>query len=156
MTNFSDLFWSRRELWPADHQHYVEQQFPLVLGQSNLHLWHPGGAVTAEGRRYLVGVATWSEYDMRLLDLLDAALVLVQPGPVRVDVFSLQVCQSAADFESYIPDLGPVFQTPVIGVWQQGVLLDKGTGARAREKLLVAPFSLDWAGQRWQQEAGTR
>lgn len=156
MSRFSDLFWSQRELWPAKQQEYMEQQLPLLVAGSNLHWRAPGDPLSEGGNRILVGVGTFSEYDMRLLDLLDAALGRLHGEEPRVDVFSVLTCRTPADFERLVPGIGQVFQTPVIGIWENGELKAKGSGARARDELLVRRFGLNWAGQQWGQSAGTR
>lgn len=156
MNRFSELFWSRRELPPGDQQACVRRTFSAVVAQSPFHLWSPGMPVTGDGRRLLLGIASYSEYDMRLLDLLESALDGGAAGEtVQVDVFDVLDCTNMTDFEHYIPGIGSVLQTPVVGVWVDGVLQAKGTGAEAREKLVVEPFHLDWASQTWSWSVAT-
>src|SRR5262249_27284589 len=119
------------------------------VAESRLHWWSPGNPVCERGKRLLIGVATYSEYDMRLLDLLDDALGESRCSSIHVDVFDVLDCPTMDDFDRYVPGVGIVLQTPVVGVWENGVLKDKGSGAPAREKLVVEPFHLDWVGQRW-------
>ncbi len=150
----------------------VERRFPDEVARSHFRHWSPGDPIRSSGLRYLIGVATYSEYDLRLLDLLEEAMIssapaahhrqrhpaavadcatIPSPSP-QVDIFSVGECRTQADFEKYIPGLETVFQTPVVGVWRDGVLQKKGSGAQARQELVVEPFALDWASQRWAWE----
>jgi hypothetical protein len=106
----------------------------------------------------VIGVATYSGPDMRLLDLVQQAVTretartmagarapteeapfgvlgLGQrlPEPLRVEVFSVLACQSHEDFDLYVPGIGQVFQTPVVGLWVNGTLSEKCWGAPARD-----------------------
>ena len=87
--------------------------------------------------RFLIGVATWSGYDWAMLDKLAARGPRL---PCRVDVFDVDDCKVAdhktpADFEGYVPDIGPVYHTPLVGRWQDGLLVDKASGFKGRALL---------------------
>lgn len=41
-----------------------------------------------------------------------------------------------------IPGIGKTFQTPVVGVWEKGVLTQKATGAAGRD-LIIARYGLN-------------
>jgi hypothetical protein len=85
----------------------------------------------SEGERILVGIATWSVYDLKLLDTLDAALSNGGHQTV-VDVFDVDDCDGHKDFERYIPGLTQVLATPVVGIWRDGALISSATGASGR------------------------
>jgi hypothetical protein len=95
--------------------------------------------IRSEGVRLLLGAAPYSLYDLALLDIIDeklseGQLATGQPASaVWVDVFSTLACLSHADFGRYVPGLGNVFQTPVVGIWEEGVLRDRAWGARGRD-----------------------
>jgi len=38
-----------------------------------------------------------------------------------------------SDFDTYIPGIGNVFQTPILGYWQDGRLVHREKGAAARD-----------------------
>jgi hypothetical protein len=133
MNRFMTLFWSYRELSPGEQQRAVHREFPAVVAQSPFRLWRPGDSVPGNGIRIRIGVATWSGYDMRLLDVL-AEGVLRAPAPA-MEVFDTADCCQQADFEKYIPDIGDVYQTPVVGIWQDGRLEWSGQGYEARERV---------------------
>jgi hypothetical protein len=150
MTPFTNLFGSHLELSPGEQQRLVEQEFPALVARGPLHWWTPGESV-ADTRRLLIGAATYSRYDMRLLDLVYEAkchsvapasaqhvtskglgLVELAAEQLRVDVFSVLACGSHEDFSKYVPGIGQVFQTPVVGFWEKGILREKATGAAGR------------------------
>jgi hypothetical protein len=44
-------------------------------------------------------------------------------------------------FEDYIPGIGRVYSTPVVGLWKNGVLIQKGAGVEGR-KILIDRYEL--------------
>jgi hypothetical protein len=135
MNRFQKLFRSHAELSPGEQQRLVEQAFPNVVRGSPLRLWSQGAPREAK-KRLVIGVATYAEADMRLLDLVADALarenrrnlkaprgrqprrgvvgfVITPAASLDVQVFSVLDCRSHDDFEKYIPGIGKVFQTPV-------------------------------------------
>jgi hypothetical protein len=90
----------------------------------------------------LIGVATYSEPDLRLLDLLGEVLERGDENAPDIEVFNTLDCHSPDDFDKYIPGIGKVFQTPVVGAWQNGVLKAKASGQSARD-LLGQMYQLD-------------
>jgi hypothetical protein len=86
----------------------------------------------------LIGVVTWSAYDMKLLDAVSRVLQR-PPSGLTVEVFNVADCSSPEAFDRYVPGTGRVFQTPVVGLWSDGQLVDKATGRTGRE--LVARVS---------------
>jgi hypothetical protein len=119
-------------------QQDLDVRFPSVVASSPFRLWSPGKAIPAKGKRLLVGVATWSAYDMRLLDAVAQAL-RKQPCDLTVEVFNVADCASPQAFDRYVPGIGPVFHTPVAGLWSDGNLVEQATGKPGRE--LVARVS---------------
>jgi hypothetical protein len=83
-----------------------------------------------------IGVAPYSLADLRLLDILEAAMRRLDDPPVPIEVFSVVDCHEPADFERLIPGMGTVWQTPVAGWWDEGVLRDKAQGKAARDLIL--------------------
>ncbi len=86
------------------------------------------------GRRILLGVASYSLPDLALLDTLNEADGQGSIWP-RLDVFNVLECKSVQDFERYVPGLGKVFQTPVVGYWEDGVLKENAWGKAGRDLL---------------------
>jgi hypothetical protein len=134
MNTFHDLF--RQPTRPVDGAFPADRRrelLPRVVERSRkLHLWSAGEPIPCTGQRLLIGVATWSGYDLNLLDLIEE----FADGPVRIDVFDVDTCLSPGELDRYIPnvDIGP--QTPFAGLWRDGVLVEQASGHQGR--LLVA------------------
>ena len=104
--------------------------FPGFVERSpKLHLWAPGQLGSVEGPRLLIAVATWSGYDMNLLDLLEEA----PAGGARIEVFDIDSCQSTDELSHAIPGLGTPTQTPVVGYWVDGKFIESATGLDGRQ-----------------------
>jgi hypothetical protein len=130
MKRFLELF-QRRTTPPPGQIHADDRSvlFPEVVSRSpRLTLWGKNDAAPAIGRFLLIGVATWSGYDMKLLDALEQT----PDGPEVIGVFDTAGCKSNEDFEARIPGLGMVLQTPAVGLWEDGKLLARGTGYEGR------------------------
>jgi len=109
-----------------------DRLFPVAVAASRLHLWTPGDSIADRGTRLLLGVATWSGYEMHLLDVIDHALSQARgEGPI-IDVFNFGTLTSPEALEQYIPGLN-WFQTPVVGVWRDGRLVERKSGYDAAE-----------------------
>jgi hypothetical protein len=89
--------------------------------------------VAPEGTRVLVGIATWSLYDLALLDQLQTTLT--SGNQTTIDVFDVDNCQGSGDFEGYVPGIGRVLQPPVVGVWRDGQQIKSAWGAAGRKLL---------------------
>jgi hypothetical protein len=50
-------------------------------------------------------------------------------------VFSTSDCRTQDDFKKYVPGVSTAYQTPVVGIWQDGRLEWSGQGAEARERV---------------------
>jgi hypothetical protein len=80
----------------------------------------------------LLGVATWSGYDMQLLDTLHDAMS--RPGDYpSVALFNAGILTSMDEFYKYIPGVPFVFHTPAVGIWRDGVLTERAEGYAGRD-----------------------
>jgi hypothetical protein len=157
MSRFLDLTDQTPELGPGRFDfHEPDRLFPAAVAASHLHLWKPGDPIPDRGTRILIGAATWSGYEMHLLDVIDDALTTMSGGAPRVDVFNAGALTSPEAFAQYTPGLD-WFQTPVVGVWRDGRLVERKSGYDATE--FVARMFGSSAGEivdyvRKQQSAG--
>ena len=135
MSRFFNLYLSRPRSGDDPGQDFIEAALPAAVAGSRMRWWPPGGPVVARGTRVLIGVGSYCLYDLRLLDVVDEALAHHPPPAPRVDVFSTLACQTAADFARYIPNLPPLYHTPVVGIWQDGRLIEADEGYAARDRL---------------------
>lgn len=94
-----------------------------------MHLWSPGDPIVDSGPRLLIGVATWSGYDLNLLDVIEES----PAGSVHVDVFDVDAIRTTADLQLFIPGLHPEAATPFVGLWQDGKLSESSSGRSGRD-----------------------
>jgi hypothetical protein len=156
MTVFFDLF-TRHSSDPTvrDDPTWADQRFAELVASSPFHLWRPGDPIIFKDNvRLLIGVATWSGYDMRLLDVIAEALRRNLTDLSTIDVFNTVDCQSADDFTRYIPGLRDIAQTPVVGFfWRDEQFSTSYQGHAARESVAkvfgstsaeIVAFVQDW------------
>ncbi len=154
MTTFFDLFVGHSSA-PAvqDDPTWADRRFPDLVAASPFHLWQPGDPIPEHDGRYLIGVATWSGYDMRLLDVIAEALRQDSIDPPAIEVFNTADCPHQQDFDRYISGIGIVLHTPVVGFWNNGQLACFEQGHAAREFLAgifgfrsteIVAFVQDW------------
>jgi hypothetical protein len=126
---------------PAEVQENARRQLASILAQSKLHMWRLDDPIPKQGMRLLIGIAVWSVYDMRLLDALDQVLSEMK-RPERVDIFNVDDCSTMECLQDYVPRVGKIFHTPVVGIWQNGEQVEQGSGAMARE-MVTDHFGID-------------
>jgi hypothetical protein len=135
MTNFFDLLVqasSRPESWKDPM--WADRRFQLLIANSPFPFGRWNDPIPQRGLRLLIGVATWSGYDMRLLDVIAEAPPPSDPSAAPlIHLFNTADCKEPGDFKKYIPKLRGVSQTPVVGVWRDGRLYEAKEGYEARE-----------------------
>ena len=127
MSRFKQLLSAGTHEDPAQEQEAAEREFPGTVDASLFHLWRVGDPIADSGQRCLIGVATYSESDLALLDELEIQVSDAR-STVRIDLFSVLSCSKHDDFDEYISEIGNVYQTPVVGLWIDGTLVAKGQG----------------------------
>ncbi len=133
MNRFFELSFSKR--FVAGHLEPVAEMdrfFPEVVRQSHFRLWTPGIPISSTGTRILIGIATWSQYDLRLLDVIDASLAQQNGSEALVEVFNIDGL-SVEDLSNYIPGLAWVHHPPVVGIWINGALAQTASGFAGRD-----------------------
>ena len=137
MRAFVELLTERNNIPIQEQQSQAGILFPSVVTESKLNLWHIGDSIPCEGKLILIGVAAeFSVQDLELLDKINERLSNLPGIDERVDVFDVSACKKMSDFESYIPGIGNVYQTPVVGYWEDGEPREKYSGFQAREWLV--------------------
>jgi hypothetical protein len=136
MTTFFDLF-MRNAAGPESRADptWADRQLPALVAESPFRLWHPGDPIPEHGLRLLIGVATWSGFDMRLLDVLADVITRRAAKDEVVELFNTADCNTPPAFRRYIPKLHNPSQTPYVGIWRDGVLDWSGQGHSAREQV---------------------
>lgn len=126
---FAALLDPNPSLPPGEEQRRASNLLPVVVSRSGMH-WLPAPETpNGTADKLVVGVATWSGRDLKLLDEL-THFAASHPG-IRISVFDVD--RIGGEFERFIPGVGEVLQTPVVGRWSGGVLVESGTGQAGRE-----------------------
>jgi len=120
---------------PGDRPTGADHRFAEVVEQSLFQLWRPGDPIPQHAVRLLIGVASSSGCDMRLLDVIAEAMDRGPSALPTVDVFDTADCPRPEDFRRYIPTLRDVAHTPVAGIWFGGQLTWRGQGHTARDQI---------------------
>jgi hypothetical protein len=136
MEKFVDLLLKTSGM-PDQRQQLAAELFPRLVAMSKMKLWHTGDPVSNVGSRILIGIAaSYSIPDLQLLDEINKRLSGASNMSDQVDVFDVSGCKEMKDFENYIPGIGNVYATPIIGYWENGVLKESLSGFHARNWLV--------------------
>lgn len=127
MNTFSSLLRFRKGKAPADAQYKARVGFPNRVSQSRMTLRDPARTIPPSGKHFIIGVASYAAGELELLDQLEDAIGSASEAP-DVEAFDVLDCQTPSDFDRFIPGIGAVHRTPVIGVICDGKLVDQATG----------------------------
>jgi hypothetical protein len=119
---------------PGEQQAAASELLPSMLAQSKLRYWSPSMPFSLQGERLLIGVVTWSVYDLKLLDCLQEMFSHAGRTTV-IDIFDADGCHTQDDFADYIPGIGRVQQTPAVGIWRDGEIVLSAWGFAGRQLL---------------------
>jgi hypothetical protein len=121
---------------PGQLQAQASKLFPNVVEDSQMEIWRPDDSpFEPHDQNVLIGVATYSLEDLKLLDEIEQRL-RVRSVPEKISVFDISAFTEMGDFERHLPGIGKVFQTPVVGFWRNGQLTEPLSGAAARDWLV--------------------
>jgi hypothetical protein len=72
--------------------------------------------------------------DLGLLDEIDDWLTRRRVGSgATVEAFDTSLVKSQSEWEPWVPGVAPLFQTPVVGRWEDGVLVASASGKQGRD-----------------------
>ena len=131
---FHELLLNPRRLEPGQLQSIARGKFPSIVTQSHLEQHVPGSPVPIHGKFVIIGVATYSPDELRLLDEVEAAYA--QWGKTKVVVFNVLDCNDMNDMRRHVPPLMMVVQTPIVALWDNGKLVTSQTGLRMTREVL--------------------
>jgi hypothetical protein len=121
---------------PEKSQRFARDHLPEVVALHRMHLGQSGEPFIVTGERFLLGVVTWSIYNLQLLDEL---AVRIREGRFPADRLDLDVIHTPENIEPYIPGLSArFFNPPDLGIWADGILRERLDGHKARQRLLSA------------------
>jgi len=126
MNTFHDLFRQATQrvgdTFPPDRR---GELFPGFVARSRkLHLWLPEQRLPDKGEVLIIGVATWSGYDLNLLDLIEES----PDNAVRIEVLDVD----AGSPPQYPKGLPTGTHTPFVGHWVDGKLVGTACGFEGR------------------------
>jgi hypothetical protein len=127
---FVSLFREGQRTNRLDNGKLARSKAPEILSHKGI-AFETGNSQAAIQNGAKIGVAFYSLRDLEFLDQLMTSSRI----PKTIVVFDVLSCETMADFEKFIPGIGPVHQTPVVGIWKDGQLARKGVGARGRDLL---------------------
>ena len=133
---FIDLLNANSQLSPAEQQQRASEQFSSVVKNSRMKVWRLREQFPAQPARTCIAVASYSVSDLEILDALEAKLASNSTRNEIIYLFDLAASPEFSDFEKYLPGIGKVYQTPVIGFWEGGILKEKASGASAKNWLV--------------------
>src|SRR5689334_13677102 len=118
MSRFQALLKPDSNSTPKAEQERASCQLRDVVKSSHLHWWTKKATIPTQGRALLLGVAPYSQYDLALLDVLDALLARPRAPKrllsVPVYVANLLLYQTVEQLTRDIPALTQAPpQTPV-------------------------------------------
>jgi hypothetical protein len=132
MMTFVELFREGQKIDPLDNGTYARSKAQEVLSANGV-TFTTDLSSTSIVNGAMVGIAFYSLPDLELLDQLVLACgSKTGSDSESVLVFDVLDCKGMRDFEQLIPGIGPVYQTPVVGLWKDSKLIEKGTGAKGR------------------------
>ncbi len=126
MNTFSSILKYSEGKPPGQAQKRARSDFPKQVIRSRLKLRDPAKPIPDAGKRFVLGVASYSADELSMLDQLDR--VLQDRTDEVIEVFDVLNCEQMSDFEKFIPGIESVYRTPVLGVIVNGKLIARATG----------------------------
>jgi hypothetical protein len=131
--SFSALFSEAQKRPPGPNQYgeLIEQSF-LAFPDGSGRIRRIGELTRPPkiGRLVLVGVAVYSLPDLELLDTILEHRGRRKHHQEELQVLDILTCQPS-DFEKWIPGIGKVLATPIVGIWNHGILIERASGHNA-------------------------
>ena len=132
-TEFADLLKADLGLSGGQQQQRAMELFPSLVRQSHFAEWQPGQDIAGSAPQVVwIGVAIYSIPELEMLDALEEKLSR-ETRAEKIYACNVSTFRDFADFERVLPGIGKVYQTPVVGFWNNGVLEVKLSGAAARD-----------------------
>lgn len=140
---FERLLDQWRGLGPPAVQELASLRLPALARASGLLFWR-AGSDSRPRDALLLGVASWSRADLRLLDRIADSDALTDPPLV---VFDLQDLPSQEALRAAFPELSELpSQPPFLAEIRHGAVVDIAWGADARARLARSAVDVDLSG----------
>lgn len=132
----TELFEAAKRLPPGEQSAYISKRLPDVFLDSEITIWSAETSTPRSGRRTLIGIAPYSLADLQLLDAVAESLSKGHAKQERVEVFNILSCADQNDIDQWVPGIGKIYQTPVVGMWNDGQMIYKASGVEARRSII--------------------
>jgi len=111
----------------------VSRRFWELVKATKLKRWRKGDPIATTGCRLLVGL--WTSGSPRDFEVAEKIAVKLDtdPSSLAIDVFDAMDPADMDDLQNYIPGIGKVFHTPIVGVWVDGRLMESADGFAGRQ-----------------------
>ncbi|XCN71145.1 MAG: hypothetical protein Q3M24_12550 [Candidatus Electrothrix aestuarii] len=126
--HFERLLTSQSYRSPGEQQRWARDKFSALLAESSLEELPSEEFVKSKGRTILLIVAVYSLNDLRLLDKLDELCSRQKKMAVGMYIYDIENINSQYDLDKFIPGILPAYQTPMIGIWENGELKKSAWG----------------------------
>lgn len=128
--SFANLLDGNSKIDPGSQQRWAAVSFTKVVESSGFS----SDARSQRADRIVIGVASYSVRDLQMLDMVAKKVNDEITSPeTEIVVFDTLSCKTMDEFQAIIPGIGVVLQTPVVGVWRNGILVEKASGSKAFE-----------------------
>ena len=139
---FTDLRFLARTAAPAEQLRFRVELFARdfdSIAQNRISLWEGIREIPSVGKFFLPGVCpSWNFYDLYLLDCLNSALMQKSRQLAVLDLDNCDLLKIQDIFGMTAPQ-----HPPMLGVWEDGVLIESGDGWKARNRLM-SEFGFSW------------
>jgi hypothetical protein len=133
MRRFRDLLKPEPQFSPKEQQDRASAGLADAVEQSHMRWWRKGESAPCRGKRLLLAVAPYSQYDLTLLDVIDESLGSGRSVGVEVYVVNLRDYDSVEQLAVDFPGVGAAPQTPLAAVWDDGSEKAAACGKKARD-----------------------
>jgi hypothetical protein len=130
------IFHQAQQLPPGQQSRYISDRIPAALAGSKIGIWNPEASIPLAGRRTLLGIAPYAPLDLKLLDALCEAMEDPRNQGEQLEMFDILTCTDMRDLQARTPEIGNVPHTPILGVWENGTLTLRASGAKALQMLV--------------------
>jgi hypothetical protein len=133
MRHFRDLLKPEPNVSPGEQQQHAAAALPDTIAESHMRWWKTREVNVCHGKCLLLGIGSYSQYDLTLLDLMEEFLAEGRSDQVPIYVVNVADYTSREQLAVDFPGLGPGSQSPMAAVWEAGSLKKVASGKMARE-----------------------
>lgn len=130
---FMDLTDVGKNQAPKEQQEIARQKFPALVRSSSSLTLYEGDLCSLDCM--IIGVATYSNDDMKLLDGIEEKQLLKNGEKINIYVYDVTNAKNMDDINSVFKGIGNVYQTPILARYKESQCQFSASGFEARTKL---------------------